>query len=58
MALRADFRTEGWMPRLARLVALMPVASGGVATAQEAGRYRIVTVPGRRCRRPPHSPPS
>jgi hypothetical protein len=48
MALRADFRTETWMPRPARLVALMPVASGGAAVAQEAGRYRIVTVPDRR----------
>ena len=47
MALRADFRTETWMPRLARLVALMPVASGGAAVAQEAGRYQIVTVPDR-----------
>ena len=33
------------MPRLARLVAVMLVAGGGGAIAQEAGRYQIVTVP-------------
>jgi hypothetical protein len=34
-----------WMSRLARLVAVMLVASGGAAVAQETGRYQIVTVP-------------
>ena len=33
------------MPRLVRLVAVMLVAGGGAAMAQEAGRYQIVTVP-------------
>jgi hypothetical protein len=33
------------MPRLARFAAVMLVASGGAASAQETGRYQIVTVP-------------
>ena len=33
------------MARLARLVTVLLVASGGAAIAQEAGRYQIVTVP-------------
>ena len=33
------------MLRLARLVAVMLVASGGAASAQETGRYQIVTLP-------------
>jgi hypothetical protein len=33
------------MLRLARLVAVMLVASGGAAVAQETGRYQIVTAP-------------
>ena len=33
------------MPRLARFVTVLLVASGGAASAQETGRYQIVTVP-------------
>ena len=33
------------MPRLALLVAVMLAVSGGAASAQDAGRFQIVTVP-------------
>ena len=33
------------MPRLARFLAVLLVAGGGAASAQETGRYQIVTVP-------------
>jgi hypothetical protein len=45
VVLRGDRRREEWMPRLAGLVAVLLVAGGGAALAQEAGRYQIVTVP-------------